>query len=106
MTQPSLDKRKTAAFWQWIRNAAKHHLNPSSGAAENGTFGGPETAAPKEKKRAPVRRPKTWRNLAWTNAKRQPLGNGSETAKHHLNPSSGAAENGHSRGVKWHLWNP
>ena len=66
---------------------AKHHLNPSSGEAKNGTVCGPETAPlepSKEKKRAPVRRPKTWRNLAWTNAKRQPLGNGSETAKHHL----------------------
>ena len=53
-----------------------------------------------EKKRAPVRRQKTWRNLAWTNAKRQPFGNGSETAKHHLNPSSGAAENSHSQGAE------
>ena len=51
----------------------------------------------KEKKKAPVRRQKTWRNLAWTNAKRQPFGNGSETAKHHLNPSSGEAENAHSQ---------
>ena len=38
-----------------------------TGRVRNGTF-----EALKEKKRAPVRRQKTWRNLAWTNAKRQP----------------------------------
>ena len=82
---------------------AKHHLNPSSGEAKNGHSQGCEVAPLeplKEKKRAPVRRQKTWRNLAWTNAKRQPLGNGCETAKHHLNPSSGEAKNGHSQGCE------
>ena len=86
--------------------------------AKNGHSQGCEVAPLeplKEKKRAPVRRQKTWRNLAWTNAKRQPLGNGCETAKHHLNPSSGEAKNGHSQGcevaplatgAKWHLWKP
>ena len=61
----------------------------------SGTFG-----APKGEEKSPVRRQKTWRNLAWTNAKRQPLGNGCETAKHHLNPSSGEAKNGHSQGCE------
>ena len=82
---------------------AKHHLNPSSGEAKNGNSQGCEVAPLeplKEKKRAPVRRQKTWRNLASTNAKRQPLGNGCETAKHHLNPSSGEAKNGHSQGCE------
>ena len=82
---------------------AKHHLNPSSGEAKNGPSQGCEVAPLeplKEKKRAPVRRQKTWRNLAWTNAKRQPIGNGCETAKHNLNPSSGEAKNGHSQGCE------
>ena len=82
---------------------AKHNLNPSSGEAKNGHSQGCEVAflePLKEKKRAPVRRQKTWRNLARTNAKRQPLGNGCETAKHHLNPSSGEAKNGHSQGCE------
>ena len=80
---------------------AKHHLNPVSGEAKNGHSQGGEVAPLeplKEKKKAPVRRQKTWHNLARTNPKRQPLGNGSETAKHHLNPVSGEAKNGHSQG--------
>ena len=38
-----------------------------------------------EKTRGPVRRHKR--------TQRQPLGNGSETAEHHLNPGSGKAKN-------------
>ena len=82
---------------------AKHHLNPVSGEAKNGHSQGCEVAPLeplKEKKKAPVRRQKTWHNLARTNPKRQPLGNGSETAKHHLNPVSGEAKNGHSQGCE------
>ena len=95
MAQPSLDKPKTQLLGNGCETA-KHHLNPSAGTAENTTFGGSKTAPlepPKKKKRAPVHRPKTWRNLAWTIAKMQLLGNGCETAKHHLNPSAGTAEN-------------
>ena len=40
------------------------------------------------------------RNRAGTNAKREPLGNGSETAKRHLNPSSGTAKNGHAQAAE------
>ena len=47
----------------------------------------------KEKRQAPVRRQKTSRNLARTNPKRQPLGDGLKTAKHHLNPASDEAKN-------------
>ena len=35
---------------------------------------------------------KPWRNQAWTKAKMKLVGNGSETAKHHLNPSSQASQ--------------
>ena len=75
---------------------AKHHLNPASDEAKNRP---PQRAeiAPleplKEKRQAPVRRQKTSRNLAWTNPKRQPLGDGLKTAKHHLNPASDEAKN-------------
>ena len=82
---------------------AKRHLNPRSGTAKNGHAQAAEVAPLKplkEKKRAPVRRQKTWRNRAGTNAKREPLGNGSETAKHHLNPSSGTAKNGHAQAAE------
>ena len=75
---------------------AKHHLNPASDEAKNPP---PQRAeiAPleplKEKRQAPFRRQKTWRNLARTNPKRQPLGDGLKTAKHHLNPASDEAKN-------------
>ena len=75
---------------------AKHHLNPASDEAKNRP---PQRAelAPleplKEKRQAPVRRQKTSRNLARTNPKRQPLGDGLKTAKHHLNPASDEAKN-------------
>ena len=59
-----------------------------------------------EKKRAPVRRPKTWRNLAWTIAKMQLLGHGCETTKHHLNPSSGEAKNNTFGGPETALLEP
>ena len=74
---------------------AKHHLNPASDEAKNPP---PQRAeiAPleplKEKRQAPFRRQKTWRNLARTNPKRQPLGDGLKTAKHHLNPASDEAK--------------
>ena len=48
---------------------AEPQQDSNSGTAKNSTFGGSKTAPlepPKKKKRAPVRRPKTWRNLAWT----------------------------------------
>ena len=59
-----------------------------------------------EKKRAPVRRPKTWHNLAWTIAKMQLLGHGCETTKHHLNPSSGEAKNNTFGGPETALLEP
>ena len=74
---------------------AEHHLNPGSGKAKNYHSPGAEVAPLeplKEKKRAPVRRQKTWGNLTSTNAQGPPFGNGSETAKHHLNPNSGKAK--------------
>ena len=83
MTQPSLDKR--------------------TGNAKNDHSPGAEVAPLEplqEKKRAPVRRQKTWGNLTSTNAQGPPLGNGSETAKHHLNPNSGKAKNGQSQGAE------
>ena len=45
-----------------------------------------------EKTRGPGRRHKR--------TQRQPLGNGSETAEHHLNPGSGKAKNYHSPGAE------
>ena len=85
--------------------------NPSKIRAQaqqkNSTFGGSKTAPlepTKKKKRAPVRRPKTWRNLAWTIASMQLLGHGSETAKHHLNPSSGTANR--AQATAKHYLNP
>ena len=103
MTQPSLDKGKTAASGQWMRNSQtppKSELRRSKNyrSVARGRSGPLEPL--KEKKKAPVRRQKTCRNLAWTKAKRQPLDNGCETAKHHLNPSSGEAKNGPSQGAE------
>ena len=75
---------------------AKHHLNPGSNQAKNRPSQRGEVAALeplKEKRQAPVRRQKTWRNLARTNPKRQPLGDALKTAKHHLNPGSNQAKN-------------
>ena len=64
---------------------AKHHLNPSSGEAKNGH--------PQQ--------------LAWTNAKRQPLGNGCGNSK--TPPKSEAQAKQKTvirKGPKSHLWNP
>ena len=75
---------------------AKHHLNPNSDVAKNRPPQRGEMAPLeplKEKRQAPVRRQKTWRNLARTNPERQPLGDGLKTAKHHLNPDSDVAKN-------------
>ena len=104
MTQPSLHKRKTAAALRNGSETAKHHLNPSSGKANNGHSQVAEVATVPltEKKRAPVRRQKTWRNLACANAEWQPLRTRSETAKHHA--SSGEAKNTTQTGTRFWQW--
>ena len=61
---------------------AKHHLNPGSNLAKNPPPHRGEVTSLKplkEKKQAPVRRQKSWRNLARTNPKQQPLGDGLKT---------------------------
>ena len=78
------------------KTAKHHHLNPGSDEAKNRPSQRAEVTPLeplKEKKQAPVRRQKTWRNLARTNPRQQPLGDGSKTAKHHLNPGSDEAKN-------------
>ena len=46
------------------------------------------------------------RNLAWTNAKIKFVGSGSETAKHHLNPSPKRPKVKVKKTASRHLWNP
>ena len=88
------------------RETAKHHLNPNASEAKNGHSQVAEVATVTlaEKKRAPVRRQKTGRNLACANAEWQPLRTRSETAKHHLNPSSGEAKNTTQTGSRFWQW--
>ena len=102
MSKKKRDATSTAAAWQWIRNSwtpSKSGLRQgkklSFPRGRSGTFG-----TPKGKEKSPSRQQKTWRNLDRTNAQRQPLGNGCETAAHHLNPGAGKAKNDHSPGAE------
>ena len=80
---------------------AKQHLNPSSGKPKNAAFATPTHGAeraPSKPLKLSMARPEhgtTW--MKWsssaTDAKRKPVGNGCEKAKHHLNPSSRKPKN-------------
>ena len=86
MAQRSLDKPKTQLLGNGYETA-KHHLNPSWGTAKNSTFGGVQNSTfgtPLGEEKSPIRRPKTWRNLAWTSARMQLLRNSQTPPKSEL----------------------
>ena len=58
-----------------LRYSKKHYIR----RVQNGTFG-----TPLGEEKGPIRRPKTWRNLAWTSAKMQLLRNSQTPPKSEL----------------------